>query len=456
MRLALSTASTYYYHSRTTTRSTTTALVLACWGTAARAWTTTASFGTATHARRPLATTVAASYLPTRHYYYHSTAVPLPPHCIRTSTIRLLATTSSTDSSSNMSSTNDASFKRARLDEKPASSRIIGTHSGTFQADEAMGVWLLQQLTDYRRAKVVRSRDPAVLAPLDIVIDVGGVYDHESLRYDHHQRGYDERFDQGKKQGSGRVTKLSASGLVYRHYGRQILQEFYPALPEPLVSLAYTKIYNKLMEALDAIDTGVEMAPEGVELLYRDSTGLSARVGRLNPRWNEVDETTGQKPDADARFAQAVDLCGQDFVSVMTQVVESDLPGRKFVEEALQKRLETDPSSGQIICFPYGGLPWKDHLYELEKEHNIDPLIKFVLYQDESGMWRVQAVTVEGRGFENRLSLPASWRGVRDEDLATISGIPGARFCHAAGFIGGANTYEGALAMAKAALAGKE
>ena len=71
-------------------------------------------------------------------------------------------------------------------------------------------------------------------------------------------------------------------------------------------------------------------------------------------------------------------------------------------------------------------------------------------------MWRVQAITVEGRGFENRLSLPESWRGVRNEDLVRVCGIEGARFCHAAGFIGGDSTREGALEMARVALRGTE
>lgn len=355
-----------------------------------------------------------------------------------------------------------AAFKRARLEDLPPpanTTTTIGTHSGTFQADEAMGVWLLRQVPEYRRAPVARSRDPAVLRSLDVVIDVGGAYDHDALRYDHHQRDYDERFDDGEKDGGGdggRVTKLSASGLVYRHYGKRVLREFYPALPTVMVDTAYVRIYDKLLEALDAIDTGVEMAPDGVELRYRDATGLAARVSRLNPRWNEVvDDATGQKPDPDARFERAVQMCGEDFVSVMVHVVESDLPARQHVDEALRRRHETDPS-GRIIRFPTGGLPWREHLYELEREYDVHPLIAFVLYQDQSDMWRVQAVTVEGRGFENRVSLPAPWRGVRDEDLATASGIPGARFCHAAGFIGGADTYEGVLAMARAALAGKE
>ena len=69
---------------------------------------------------------------------------------------------------------------------------IIGTHSGAFQADEALGVWMLRRLDRFGglHAPVVRSRDVKVLEPLTIVIDVAGVYDHKLLRYDHHQRGF--------------------------------------------------------------------------------------------------------------------------------------------------------------------------------------------------------------------------------------------------------------------------
>ena len=52
-------------------------------------------------------------------------------------------------------------------------------------------------------------------------------------------------------------------------------------------------------------------------------------------------------------------------------------------------RKEVD-ASGEIIKFPSGGLPWKSYVYDLEKEHSIDPLIKFVLYTDQAKMWRVQ------------------------------------------------------------------
>lgn len=334
-------------------------------------------------------------------------------------------------------------------------SKSIGTHSGTFQADEAMGVWMLQQLEQYRHSPVIRSRDPDVLASCHIVLDVGGIYNHAQLRYDHHQRDYDERFpptpSKGQPAEHARCTKLSASGLIYRHYGRELLQSFYPSLTGDYLEIAYFKIYDLLLEALDAIDTGVEIVPGDTPVLYKDSTGLSSRVNRLNPRWNEIDENTGHPPVPDERFALAVDCCGQEFLSVMTVVVESDLPAFSIVAQAFGQRFETD-ESGCVLCFPNGGLPWKQHLYELEREHDAVGAIKFVLYQDQSDMWRVQAVTVEGQSFTNRLSLPSAWRGLRDAQLENVCQIPAVRFVHAAGFIGGADSYESALNMARRTL----
>lgn len=54
--------------------------------------------------------------------------------------------------------------------------------------------------------------------------------------------------------------------------------------------------------------------------------------------------------------------------------------------------------------------------------------------------------------FESRMPLPSPWRGLRDDELSKESGIPGCVFVHMSGFIGGNQTYEGALAMARAAL----
>lgn len=41
---------------------------------------------------------------------------------------------------------------------------------------------------------------------------------------------------------------------------------------------------------------------------------------------------------------------------------------------------------------------------------------------------------------------------MRDSELSKVSGIEGCVFCHASGFIGGNETYEGALRMARESL----
>jgi uncharacterized UPF0160 family protein len=41
---------------------------------------------------------------------------------------------------------------------------------------------------------------------------------------------------------------------------------------------------------------------------------------------------------------------------------------------------------------------------------------------------------------------------VRDAELSKVAGIEGCTFCHASGFTGGAETFEGVLQMAKKAI----
>mmetsp|Transcript_64878 Transcript_64878/g.103240 ORF Transcript_64878/g.103240 Transcript_64878/m.103240 type:complete len:91 (-) Transcript_64878:112-384(-) len=80
----------------------------------------------------------------------------------------------------------------------------------------------------------------------------------------------------------------------------------------------------------------------------------------------------------------------------------------------------------------------------------------FVLFQDTRGGWRVRAMPVALGSFELVQPLPAPWRGVRNEELDRLCGLKGCVFVHAGGFIGGHETYEGALKMAEMALEFKE
>ncbi|NXY91852.1 MYG1 protein, partial [Alcedo cyanopectus] len=86
-------------------------------------------------------------------------------------------------------------------------------------------------------------------------------------------------------------TKLSSAGLVYCHLGSQILAELL-GQPEsdPVVTALYDKLYESFVEEIDAVDNGIAQAAG--EPRYALSTTLSARVARLNPRWNDPDQDT--------------------------------------------------------------------------------------------------------------------------------------------------------------------
>ncbi|KAL4427135.1 hypothetical protein ABPG77_001139 [Micractinium sp. CCAP 211/92] len=319
---------------------------------------------------------------------------------------------------------------------------LAGTHSGSFHCDEALGCFLLQQTAKFGGADIVRSRDPEVLKGLDVIIDVGGVYDPASDRYDHHQRGFTEVF------GHGFNTKLSSAGLVYKHYGREIVASAM-GLPSdsPEVEAVYLAVYKNFMESIDAIDNGVNQWDSDAPPKYVNNTHLSARVGRLNPDWNQdsSEEATMRQ------FRAAMELTGSEFTEAVQYYAKSWLPARKHVQEALDQRKEVHPS-GRIMKLNTF-CPWKEHLYGLEEEMGIQGEILYCLYEDErERKWRIQAVGVAPGSFDSRKALPVPWRGLRDAELSAACGIPGGVFVHASGFIGGNDTLEGAVAMAAKAL----
>ncbi|XP_068068575.1 MYG1 exonuclease [Anomalospiza imberbis] len=325
----------------------------------------------------------------------------------------------------------------------PEPAARIGTHDGTFHCDEALACFLLRLLPRYRDAEIVRTRDPQLLAGCDVVVDVGGEYDPGRHRYDHHQRSFTESM-RSLRPDKPWSTKLSSAGLVYCHLGSQILAALL-GQPEdgPVVTALYDKLYENFVEEIDAMDNGI--APAAGEPRYALSTTLSARVGHLNPRWNDPDQ------DTEAGFRRAMELVGSEFLERLDFYHRAWLPARALVEEAIRHRLEVD-ASGQVLELSQGGCPWKEHVFQLERELALPRPLQLVLFPDRGGQWRVQSVPAAPHSFQSRLPLPEAWRGLRDEALSQLAGIPGCVFVHASGFIGGNRTREGALAMARRAL----
>jgi len=292
----------------------------------------------------------------------------------------------------------------------------------------------------------VRTRDDLLLAECDIVIDVGGVYDHSKRRYDHHQTSFDHSFS-SLVPAAKWSTKLSSAGLVYLHYGREVISKIIASdMAENSLNYIYGKVYESFVEEIDAIDNGNPIG-EGKQR-YSIYTNLSSRVDSFNKTWNHV----GHFNEMEA-FEQAMKLIGSEFVETVLHVYQTWLPARLLVINALEKRFITH-YSGRLLELSTP-CPWKEHYFALEEElgNDLDPKIDFVFFEDFANKrWIIQSMPISPDSFELRKTLPLSWRNLIYDELSSISGIKDCIFCHTTGFLGGNKSREGIIKMAAKAL----
>ncbi len=283
---------------------------------------------------------------------------------------------------------------------------IIATHSGNFHADDVFAVATLKYL--YPDASVVRTRDISSLNEADIVLDVGGVYDAETNRFDHHQRGGAGKRDNG--------IPYSSFGLIWKKYGSQLCNND--------VELA-KNVDNELVSVIDAVDCGfVEGVPQGVS--------LSQTIAMFNPTWQE-------NGDFDNCFEQAVIFASQ-VLSRFIASAKGSIEAKATVAKAIAQA--TDP---RVIVLEHF-TPWKKTV------HALSPQALYVIYPSESNQWRIQTVPVEPGSFEDRKPLPNAWAGLADDELSSVIGINDATFCHNGCFIAGAKSFKSINTMAEIAL----
>ena len=284
--------------------------------------------------------------------------------------------------------------------------KTIATHNGNFHADDVFSVAVFKLI--FPSFKLIRTRDLALIARADIVIDVGGEYDPATDRFDHHQRG-----GAGERENG---IPFSSFGLIWQKYGLaacQGNQEVANAVDAGLVS------------AIDAIDCGhVEGIYEGIS--------LSQTISMFNPTWQE-------ECHFDSCFDEAVGFASR----VLTRFIAS-ANGGISAKGIVAKAIDNAEDPRVIVLEKY--TPWKTTVHNLSEE------ALYMVYPSPAGHWRIQTVPVEPGSFEDRKSLPKSWAGLSDKALQEVTGIDDAMFCHNGLFIGGAESFESTMKMAAMAL----
>jgi uncharacterized UPF0160 family protein len=289
----------------------------------------------------------------------------------------------------------------------------VATHPGTFHADDVFAIAVLGLV--HGPLEVVRTRDAATQDGCDIRVDVGGRSDPATGDYDHHQKG-----GAGERPNGIRYASF---GLVWREVGERLAGG----------ADAARAIDERLVQGVDANDTGQTISEALVDDV-RPMT-VSGVVAAMNPSWDE--QLTAEQEDA--RFAEAVALA--------TGIVERELAGAAAFARAQQLVRDAIGRAGDPRVIELDrNMPWREAVVTGAPE------ALFVLYPKSDG-WGMQAVPLELGQFANRRDLPAEWAGLSGDELAAVTGVADAVFCHSSRFYVSARSREGIAELARRALA---
>jgi uncharacterized UPF0160 family protein len=308
---------------------------------------------------------------------------------------------------------------------------VIVTHGGKFHADDAWAVAVLKIL--FPDSEIVRTRDPAIIEAGDFAIDVGGIWDPATGRFDHHQKGFS-----GARQSG---VPYASAGLVWREFGARCVASLaathtgHQLSEDAAQQMAYA-IDADVVQYLDLSDVGAaKNAPGGY--------GLSAVVSGYNLNWLD-EQRLGYGAELEAyrlgQFRRALEL----LTDIMINAVKYRVGSLLAVEQVRQSELLED---GKVLFLKNGALPWTSIV---RKEM---PKVLFVISHNLAEQrYMIHTVPVSPETFAARADLPAAWAGLRDADLAAVTGVPDAGFCHNGRFIAAAKSFEGVRTMAKLAL----
>lgn len=308
---------------------------------------------------------------------------------------------------------------------------IIATHSGKFHADDVWAVTVLDMI--FPGCELIRTRDPQRIDAADFAVDVGGIWDPQAGRFDHHQKGFE-----GARQ-SGVV--YASAGLVWKEHGARCVAliaqtQTGAAVADDDARQIACAIDADLVQYLDMSDTGAaKNAPGGY--------GLSAVVSGFNPTWLD-EQQAGSVAAAEAMRLQRFRRAMEFIAEVLVNQVKYRVGGMRAVEQVRQAEPMED---GRLLFLKNGALPWASVV------RNEMPKVTFVVsYSIAEERYMLHTVPATTDTFEARKDLPAAWAGLRDAELAAVTGVADAVFCHNNLFIAAARSYDGIMRMARQAL----
>lgn len=305
------------------------------------------------------------------------------------------------------------------------------THSGSFHADDAFAcatlILYLEKNNEEFSAQdgpasgweIIRTRDPEIIKSGDYVFDVGGIYDEENNRFDHHQKGgVGRRVPSGGEGENG--IEYSSFGLVWKKFGVELCGS------QKVADL----IDQKLVCPIDAGDNGFDLVINKHEVT---PYYIQHMIQSMRPTWREGDSNENEMFFKSVTIAK--EILSRELVHAKDEVLAENLVISAY-NNAQDKR---------IIAL--------DKNYPSEYFLNNFPEPLYVIYPREvDNSWGIKAVRADPKTFKNRKDFPKSWAGLKDEELQQLTDVKDAIFCHRALFLAVAKSKEGAIKLAELAL----
>jgi uncharacterized UPF0160 family protein len=275
--------------------------------------------------------------------------------------------------------------------------RSVGTHDGSFHADEVTACALLIVFGLADKDKIIRTRDLQLLTDCEYVCDVGGIYDPARKRFDHHQSEY--------------TGDLSSAGMVLLYLKDQ-----------GIVDEAIYDFFNRsLIWGVDAHDNGRTSLEVG-------TCTFSHVISNFVPV--AYDALPEEQTKA---FFQALNFVEGHLRRLLERY--------RYIQSAREKVAVCMRKKEKVLFFDEP-LPWMESFFELGGE--VHPALFVIMPSGDH--WKLRGIppTLEER-MKVRMPLPQEWAGLLDNDLKRVSGIAGAIFCHKGRFISVWESKEDAL-----------
>jgi len=209
-----------------------------------------------------------------------------------------------------------------------------------------------------------------------------------------------------------------------------------PKMVDQILSEVHKEIDGTIISPIDARDNGQHLWVDDSMLYGVVPVTLQDCIADFN-RSDPVEN--------DRQFLKAVDLALEVLKNAITRI-----SGRLLGELDVETWLE-DPSlypEPEIFVMPEFR-PW-------QKIVITNPVIRFVIFPTQQGDgFNIQAVPKTLSSFELKCRLREDLGGLPVEELKKISGIPDIVFVHKAGFIGGCESIDGCVQLARLSMSEK-